>query len=215
MGGVMIVTINFVGGPQDGTATFDSSVQPTTLYELSAWMFYTTTQGIVGNATTGITPQSYAKRYVEGDNDYRTRSSTYVVTDRQEKDGQLFIKAEDTEQAARTLFSSPSKAICDQYGATRVTIEFLGGPMNGTVTFGFKPQMNVSRQDAVATCLFCLFHGTDQGTVGTARMAVTPGSYKKYFLDGDKNTKSETWKYMVTDRQEKDGEVFLKVKALD
>jgi len=207
------VTINFIGGPQDGTVTFDMSVQPAGLYESFAWTFYTITEGIVGNSTTGVTPQSYLKRYIEGDQAYRVHSSTYVVTDRQERDGQLFIKAEDTECAARALFNSPSMATCDRYGATRVTIEFDGGPMNGTITFGFKPRMNVS-QDAIASCLFTLYHGTEQGTSRQPRAQFTPESYKRFFIDGDKNAKQELWKYAVADRQEKDGEVFLKVKAL-
>ena len=210
----MLVTINFIGGPQDGTVTFDSSVQPTGLYELFGWTFYTITEGVVGNSTSGITPQTYIKRFVENDEVYRARSSTYVVTDRQERDGQLFIKAEDTECAARALFNSPSRAVCDRYGATRVTIDFDGGPMNGTVTFGFKPRMNVA-QDATASCIFLLYHGTEQGTSRQPRAQVTPESYKRFFIDGDKNAKQELWKYAVTDRQEKDGEVFLKVKALD
>ena len=210
----MLVTINFIGGPQDGEVTFDSTAQPTGLYELFGWMFYVITQGVVGNSTSGITPQSYTKRFVEKDQVSPVQSSTYVVRDRQEKDGHLFITAEDTECAARALFNSPSRATCDRYEATRVTIEFDGGPMNGTVTFGFKPRMNVT-QDANALCLFALYHGTDQGSVGKARMQVTPESFKRYYIDGDKTTNQEFWKYMITDRQEKDGEVFLKVKALD
>ena len=97
----MKTTVRFVGGPLDGTVTFDfhpamnpnQSGFPQGSVEFMAWLAYSTAMmngGQVGGIVTGMNPASFVRRYVEGDQESRCQASNYMLAERYEKDGEVF-----------------------------------------------------------------------------------------------------------------------------
>ena len=100
----MRITIQFIDGPYDGTVSFDDSEDPsrdaTTLF---AWSFFERTKGNVGCWGGGLAPASrevfnrlIREKGVEALKGVNLTHHEYHVTDRQESEDGLHIKAKYT-----------------------------------------------------------------------------------------------------------------------
>ena len=92
----MKVTIEFVGGPVDGTITIDpTEADPSNDLDVFAHGFYLLTQGVVGEASMSMAPAAMEELRSKGsDRCSPITLCKYRVIERNEDDGQVFVKAE-------------------------------------------------------------------------------------------------------------------------
>jgi hypothetical protein len=94
----MQVTVEFMGGPWDGRASFQFPLQGRDHADhiLNAAGFYVLTKGKVGVATHNMSPAHMQQLVEYGPEVFLARPKSeciYRVVDRGERDGQVFIRA--------------------------------------------------------------------------------------------------------------------------
>lgn len=128
----MKVEITFEGGPQNGTMEIDAipgHIPPNaTPSENMAHSFYFLSGGQVGKGTTGATPAAYAllmmgdKRALDN---LKEKSMTYIVKERREEAGKIYITAIYTKHPLRGRF-----------GKAQPFIPYYGDPPDPPISHG-------------------------------------------------------------------------------
>jgi hypothetical protein len=97
----MELTMQFVGGPLDGTLTFQTPPTDPSDEILLAWAVYKLTDdGTVGKSAMGASPAALATLRERGGEEARksgARAHKYKIVERREDAGHIFVKAESIE----------------------------------------------------------------------------------------------------------------------
>jgi hypothetical protein len=92
----MIITIDFIDGPYDGTVSFDESIDPSKDVVTSfAWSFYQRTKGRVGHWGCGLSPANQERLMQKGTKADLSHAlcHEYHLIEAQETDNGLHLKA--------------------------------------------------------------------------------------------------------------------------